>query len=87
MLEAHNNEDQNVVKAAEACSSKLVDVFPSELAAGLFYSISEGNFFHVNRTVVGKLAKLVMLQRPEPVSNESQLHELASLFTVITPPL
>ena len=83
MLQAHKDQEKDVVRAAEACAATMAGVLPTEMVVRVLNPIVKTGDFPVNQAAIKMLTKLV--ERQSPVSIEPHLSELMpGLLKVLT---
>lgn len=83
MLQAHKDQEKDVVRAAEACAATMAGVLPTEMVVRVLNPIVKTGDFPVNQAAIKMLTKLVERQSPDSI--EPHLSELMpGLLKVIT---
>ena len=83
MLQAHKDQEKDVVRAAEACAATMAGVLPTEMVVRVLNPIVKTGDFPVNQAAIKMLTKLVERQSPDSI--EPHLSELMpGLLKVVT---
>jgi len=74
VLQAHKDQEKDVVRAAEACAATMAGVLPTEMVVRVLNPIVKTGDFPVNQAAIKMLTKLVERQSPDSI--EPHLSEL-----------
>jgi len=74
VLQAHKDQEKDVVRAAEACAATMAGVLPTEMVVRVLNPIVKTGDFPVNQAAIKMLTKLVERQTPDSI--EPHLSEL-----------
>jgi len=74
VLQAHKDQEKDVVRAAEACAATMAGVLPAEMVVRVLNPIVKTGDFPVNQAAIKMLTKLVERQTAESI--EVHLAEL-----------
>jgi len=74
VLQAHKDQEKDVVRAAESCAATMAGVLPAEMVVRVLNPIVKTGDFPVNQAAIKMLTKLVEKQTPE--SMEVHLAEI-----------
>jgi len=67
VLQAHKDQEKDVVRAAESCAATMAGVLPAEMVVRVLNPIVKTGDFPVNQAAIKMLTKLVEKQTPESV--------------------
>jgi len=67
VLQAHKDQEKDVVRAAEACAATMAGVLPPEMVVRVLNPIVKTGDFPVNQAAIKMLTKLVEKQTPDSV--------------------
>ena len=65
MLQAHKDQEKDVVRSAEACAATMAGVLPTEMVVRVLNPIVKTGDFPVNQAAIKMLTKLVERQPKE----------------------
>jgi CLIP-associating protein 1/2 len=74
VLQAHKDQEKDVVRAAESCAATMAGVLPPEMVVRVLNPIVKTGDFPVNQAAIKMLTKLVEKQTPDSV--EVHLQEI-----------
>jgi len=67
VLQAHKDQEKDVVRAAESCAATMAGVLPAEMVVRVLNPIVKTGDFPVNQAAIKMLTKLVEKQTPESI--------------------